>query len=235
VKTLYRRVGKRIFDVAVASIALVVLTPLFALLAVMVKLTSRGPIFYRQARVGRNGRVFQLIKFRSMFVNTDREGLLITSAGDRRITPLGRILRGSKMDELPQFWNVICGDMSLVGPRPEVPLYVDSYSAEQRQILTVRPGITDSASIAYRDEEKVLAGKTDPDLYYREIVLPHKIELNHEYLKRLSFSYDLRLLFQTIAVVALPKLMARRLMRSSAEIPGAEIPEQANQSPSVNP
>lgn len=227
-KALYAKTGKRIFDTAIASIALVMLTPLFALLALMVKVTSRGPILYRQVRVGRNGRVFQLVKFRSMFVNSDRKGLLITSAGDDRITPFGRILRRSKMDELPQLWNVVRGEMSLVGPRPEVPLYVGSYSPEQREVLTISPGITDSASIAYREEEKVLASKSDPDLYYREIILPHKIELNREYLKQMSFSYDVRLLFQTVAVVAFPKSLTRKLMRPSAEVPDAEISEQAN-------
>lgn len=219
VKTFYGRVGKRIFDAAIASIALVALTPLFAVIALLIKITSRGPIFYRQARVGRSGRIFQLTKFRSMIVNSERKGLLITSAGDRRVTPFGRILRRSKMDELPQFWNVVRGEMSLVGPRPEVPLYVDVYSVEQREVLTIRPGITDPASIAYRDEEKVLAGKSDPDLYYRQVVLPHKIDLNREYLKRLSFSYDLWLLLRTVAIVAFPKLPVRGLMGSAKEIP----------------
>lgn len=218
VKTMYGRFGKRIFDTAIASIALVMLMPLFAVIACLVRVTSRGPIFYRQARVGRNGKIFQLVKIRSMFVNSDRKGLLITSAGDRRITPFGHILRASKMDELPQLWNVVRGEMSLVGPRPEVPLYVDSYSTEQREVLRIRPGITDPASIAYRDEEKMLAGKCDPDLYYREIVLPHKIELNREYLKQMSFFYDLRLLLHTVAVVAFPKSLTRRLLRSSAEV-----------------
>ncbi|MFZ0731077.1 MAG: sugar transferase [Candidatus Sulfotelmatobacter sp.] len=219
-KTLYGRAGKRIFDIAVSSVALVMLTPLFGILAVLVKITSRGPIFYRQARVGRDGRTFQLVKFRSMFVNSDRNGLLITSAGDRRITPFGRILRSSKMDELPQLWNVVWGEMSLVGPRPEVALYVDSYSAQQRDVLTIRPGITDWASIAYREEEKVLASRTDPDLYYREVILPDKIELNRKYLNQMSFSHDLRLLFHTIAIVLFPRSVVRRLMGDASEAPG---------------
>lgn len=175
------------------------------------------PIFYMQVRVGRNGRLFQLVKFRSMFVNSDLEGLLITSAGDRRITRFGRILRSSKMDELPQLWNVVRGEMSLVGPRPEVPLYVDSYSSEQREVLAIRPGITDPASIAYRNEEKLLASEANPDLYYRETILPHKIQLNREYLKHMSFSYDLHVLFHTVAVVLFPKLLVRRLVGCAAE------------------
>jgi len=229
VKTFYGRFGKRIFDTAISSVALVMLTPLFAVVALLVKATSRGPIFYRQARVGRNGRIFQLVKFRSMFVNADRGGLLITSAGDRRITRLGRILRRSKVDELPQLWNVVRGEMSLIGPRPEVPLYVDSYSEAQREVLTINPGITDPASIAYRDEENVLAGKTDADLYYREVVLPHKVKLNREYLKQMSFSYDLRLLFHTIAVVAFPRSLSRRLTRCATK-----SPERANESLFLN-
>lgn len=229
VRTFYGRLGKRVFDAATASIALVMLAPLFAAIALLVKLTSSGPVFYRQARVGRNGGIFELVKFRSMLVNSDRNGLLITSAGDRRITPVGRILRRSKIDELPQFWNVVRGEMSLVGPRPEVPLYVDSYSAAQREVLSIRPGITDPASIAYRDEEKILAANSDPDLYYREIVLPHKIELNREYLKRLSFLYDLRLLFHTVAVLAFPKSLTRRLMGSAKD-----SPERTNESLFLN-
>jgi len=229
VKTFYRRFGKRIFDTAIASLALLMLTPLLAVIALLVVATSRGSIFYWQARVGCNGRIFRLIKFRSMFVNSDREGLLITSAGDSRITPFGRILRRSKLDELPQLWNVVRGEMSLVGPRPEVPLYVDSYSAEQREVLTINPGITDPASIAYRDEENVLAGKADADLYYREVVLPHKVELNREYLRQMSFSYDLRLLFHTIAVVAFPRSLSRRLTRCATK-----SAERANESPFLN-
>ena len=212
----YEKVGKRILDVTASLIALVTLSPIFGLLALLVRLTSPGPIFYRQERVGRNGMTFKIAKFRSMFVNSDRAGLLITSSGDRRITPVGRILRASKLDEIPQLWNVMKGDMSLVGPRPEVPSYVQCYSTDQREVLRIRPGITDPASIAYREEEKLLAGQVDPDRFYREVLLPHKIQLNREYLKQISFRQDLYLLLRTLSVVLFPKPMQRESAAGSA-------------------
>jgi lipopolysaccharide/colanic/teichoic acid biosynthesis glycosyltransferase len=138
-----------------------------------------------------------------MFVDADRHGLAITAAGDSRITSIGRILRRFKLDELPQLWNVLKGDMSLVGPRPEVARYVESYSIAQRQVLAARPGITDPASIVYRHEETILERQPDPDRYYREVVLPHKLTLNLEYLRRVSFSYDLSLILRTAASIAL--------------------------------
>lgn len=201
--TFYATVGKRVVDLLVAATGLLLLSPILAVTVLLVKLSSRGPALYRQERVGRYGRTFRIVKFRSMFVDADRHGLAITAAGDSRITSIGRILRRFKLDELPQLWNVLKGDMSLVGPRPEVARYVESYSIAQRQVLAARPGITDPASIVYRHEETILERQPDPDRYYREVVLPHKLTLNLEYLRRVSFSYDLSLILRTAASIAL--------------------------------
>src|SRR5579859_5515204 len=149
---LYRRAGKRALDAAVSAMMLVVISPLLLIVCALVKLTSPGPVFYRQERVGEGGRPFNIVKFRSMVVDADRRGLGLTSAGDPRVTRCGVVLRQLKIDELPQLWNVLKGDMSLVGPRPELPVYVANYDSRQRVVLTVRPGITDIASIAFRWE-----------------------------------------------------------------------------------
>jgi len=209
--THYTIWGKRTLDLFVACTGLIVVSPLFALLAVLIKVTSKGPVFYRQERVGRSGKLFRIAKFRSMYLHADRSGLLVTSAGDPRVTPVGRILRRLKLDELPQLWNVLKGEMSLVGPRPEVPCYVKSYSTSQRQVLTVRPGITDPVSILYRHEEKTLGEQADPERYYREVVMPDKLNLNLEYLNHISLSYDLSVLLRTTGCLFLPKW---RLTRS---------------------
>lgn len=201
-KTFYATVGKPMLDSLAAAIGLLLLSPIFAVIALSVRLSSPGPVFYRQERVGRGGKIFRIVKFRSMFVDADQRGLAITATGDPRINGIGRILRHFKLDELPQLWNVLMGEMSLVGPRPEVPRYVESYSEEQRQVLSVRPGITDPASIAYRHEEQILGSYSDPDRYYREVVLPHKLSLNLEYLTRVSFSYDVSLIVRTTCMLA---------------------------------
>jgi len=204
-QSFYKKTGKRLFDVATATIGLLLLWPVLAVLALLVKFRSSGPILFRQDRVGRGGKVFRIAKFRSMDVDAEQRGLQITSAGDRRITPIGGILRRTKLDELPQLWNVLRGEMSLVGPRPEVPSYVQTYTTEQREVLSVRPGLTDPASILYREEEKLLAGQADPESYYREIVLPAKLKLNLEYLSRVSFVRDVFLILQTMTCVLTPK------------------------------
>jgi len=198
-QTLYTAVGKRVFDLLVATIGLFLLSPVFAVTALVVKLNSRGPVWYRQERIGHDGKIFRIVKFRSMFVDAEIHGLAITAAGDSRITSVGHILRRFKIDELPQLWNVLKGEMSLVGPRPEVARYVESYSPAQWQVLSARPGITDPASIVYRDEGTLLGSQPDPDGYYRQVVLPHKLSLNLEYLKRVSFSYDVSLILRTVA------------------------------------
>jgi len=206
--TFYARRGKRVFDFVVGVIALLLLSPMLLVVALLVRLSSKGPAIYRQKRVGRDGKVFRIAKFRSMFEAADKTGPAITSTGDPRITPVGRVLRLGKLDELPQLWNVVLGDMSLVGPRPEVPAYVDFYSDSQRRVLTVRPGITDPASIAYRWEEKLLGARPDPERYYRDVVLPEKLAMNLDYIDRISLSYDLSLLLRTTGILFSPKWSA---------------------------
>lgn len=198
------RIFKRMLDVAVASAGLLVLSPLLLACALWVKLDSRGPALYRQARVGQGGRVFRIHKLRTMRVADDpaAPGLAITADRDPRITRAGAFLRASKIDELPQLVDVLLGDMSLVGPRPEVPHYVALYPEAMRAtLLSVRPGITDPASIAFRDEQALLARSADPDRTYREVVLPQKLALAADYVRRASFASDLAVLWRTVLAV----------------------------------
>jgi len=195
---MYGRLLKRPIDMIISSLALIVLSPLFVVAALLVKCTSRGPAFYWQTRVGRGGRFFRIVKFRSMIADADKKGPDITSSGDPRVTSVGSVFRKLKIDELPQLWNVLAGDMSLVGPRPELPRYVLDYSQEELGVLCVRPGITDTASIRYRHEEEILARSGDPEEYYRNVVLRHKLALNLEYMRNMSFWYDARMVLQTI-------------------------------------
>ena len=199
--TFYRQWGKRTLDLILSLFGLLLLSPLLLVIAALVKITSSGPVVYRHVRVGLGGQLFGVMKFRTMVPDSDQRGPAITSAADPRITPIGRWLRRLKLDELPQLWNVLKGDMSLVGPRPEAPRYVESYSPAQRRVLSVRPGITDLASIAYRHEEDLLAGHADLDRYYREVVLPDKLNLNLVYLDRMSLLYDLSLLVRTATAI----------------------------------
>jgi lipopolysaccharide/colanic/teichoic acid biosynthesis glycosyltransferase len=192
---------KRCLDCGVAIVTLVLLSPLLGVLALAVKLTSRGPVFYRAWRVGRGGIPFRLLKFRSMRV--DAGGPALTAADDERVTPLGRWLRASKLDELPQMWNVFCGEMSLVGPRPEAPCYVAQYSPEQRQVLALRPGVTGLASVIYAHEEEELR-RPDYERYYTDTLLPRKLALELAYLHTRSLWLDLRLLVDTCLVVFMP-------------------------------
>lgn len=202
--SFYRAGGKRALDVTCSAIGLLALSPVLLAVAVLVKLSSKGPVFYSQGRVGRDGKIFHIVKFRSMKDSPNGNGPVITSAGDDRVTPVGRLLRWSKMDELPQLWNVLTGDMSLVGPRPEHPKYVRDYTEEQRRVLAVRPGITDIASIVYRNEEAVLAQSSNPEWFYREVILPHKLSLNLEYVTDISLVRDLRLILETIKSLFAP-------------------------------
>jgi len=195
---LYASGGKRLLDFCVSILGLIFLSPLFLLIAILSKFSSSGPVFYRQTRVGKAGKNFEIVKFRTMHVDADKHGPSITAGGDPRITSIGKILRDLKLDELPQFWNVFKGNMSLVGPRPEVPFYVKSYTQEQRKVLDVRPGITDPSSLAYRHEEDLLATQANPENYYQEILLPHKLSLNAEYICNTSLKYDLSLLAKTL-------------------------------------
>lgn len=192
---------KRIFDIVASGCGLLVLLPLFAILAVWIKFDSRGPVFYRQIRVGRNNRDFRLFKFRSMRVGADKQGLITVGGHDPRITRSGYFIRKYKLDELPQLINVFIGDMSLVGPRPEVRKYVNMYTPEQMHVLDVRPGITDMASIRYRNENELLETVDDPDKYYVEVIMQDKLRINLEYIARHSFWFDIKLIFQTFTEI----------------------------------
>ena len=194
-------IAKRAMDIAISAAALCVLWPVFLLIALAIVIDDPGPVFYRQVRVGRGGRPFRIFKFRTMVVDADKKGLSITVGRDSRITRVGAFLRKTKLDELAQLLNVLCGQMSFVGPRPEVPRYVELYTPYQRQVLLVRPGITDYASIAYRNENDLLAGAKDPERMYIETIMPDKIELNMKYLREISPLADIRLILSTIAAV----------------------------------
>jgi lipopolysaccharide/colanic/teichoic acid biosynthesis glycosyltransferase len=191
--------GKRILDCISSATGLLVLLPLFALVAVCIKLTSRGSVFYRQIRVGKDGHPFHIVKFRSMNGVASEMSPGITVSGDERITRVGRLLRRYKIDELPQLWNVLRGDMSLVGPRPELPKYVETYSSDQRLVLSVRPGITDPASLFYRLEEEILSRCEDPERVYRMEILPDKLAQNLGYIQNISFRTDLRIILATVS------------------------------------
>jgi lipopolysaccharide/colanic/teichoic acid biosynthesis glycosyltransferase len=201
VAMLYRRYGKRLLDLFCAIAGLIVLSPLLLAVTLAVKCGSKGPVLFGQARIGRGGRTFKIWKFRSMVSGAETIGPLITASGDTRITGIGRYLRRWKLDELPQLWNVLIGDMSFVGPRPELPFYVRDYTPEQRQVVTVRPGITDPAALEYRHEEEILAKAADRERFYREVVLPRKLTLNLEYIRSLSFRYDLALILRTLGAI----------------------------------
>ncbi len=189
--------GRRWLDIVTSLAGLILLSPLFVLVAVAIKLDSAGPVFYRALRVGRNGRPFRVYKFRSMVNNADRGGPGITTADDERVTKLGRLLRRTKVDELPQLINVFRGDMSLVGPRPEDPRYVALYTREQRRVLAIRPGITGPASVHYRHEEELLDGPNWEQVYIQE-VMPHKLQIELDYLERRTLWTDLGVIFQTM-------------------------------------
>ena len=188
---------KRLFDVVAAVAGLLVLSPLFALVALAIKLTSPGPVFFRQERVGRDFRPFRIYKFRTMVVDAPKLGGQITAGRDPRITSIGHLLRKTKLDELPQLLNVLSGEMSLVGPRPEVPKYVEMFRPQFAEVLSVRPGITDLASVKYRDENEILGQADDPEAAYVNQVLPDKLALATEYVRRASFWFDVRLIFAT--------------------------------------
>src|SRR4030042_3647503 len=179
------------------------------MVAIMIKVDSTGPVFFRQGRVGKNFRRFVIYKFRTMVVGAEKKGLRITSGGDSRITRVGRMLRKFKIDELPQLFNVLKGDMSFVGPRPEVEEYVKLYERDYREILKRRPGITDVSSIIFREEEAVLENQADPEGYYKKILLPEKIRLTKEYIEKSSFLYDLKLVINTLHRIFCPPAVAR--------------------------
>ena len=193
---------KRVFDIIASGIGLLLLSPLFLVLAIWIKLDSEGPVFYRQVRVGKNNKDFRIFKFRSMRVNSDK-GSLVTIGEDPRITRSGRFIRKMKLDELPQLINVLIGDMSLVGPRPEVRHYVDYWTPQQMTVLCVRPGITDPASIKFRNENELMGKTDDPERFYIETVMQEKLEMYLKYVSHHSLMGDLGLIFRTIAAIIL--------------------------------
>lgn len=192
---------KRVLDIVFSGLGLICLSPLFVFLALWVKLDSPGPVFYRQVRVGRNNRDFKLYKFRSMRVDSDKKGLITIGGHDPRVTQSGYYIRKYKLDEFPQLINVFLGDMSLVGPRPEVRKYVDMYTDEQMHVLDVRPGITDMASIYYRNENELLEKANNPEKYYREVIMQDKLRINLEYVRNHSVIGDFRMILKTLFVV----------------------------------
>lgn len=189
---------KRLFDITLSVIGLIMVSPIFLILAVWIKLDSKGPVFYHQVRVGRGNRDFRIFKFRSMRVGADKGGLITVGGRDPRVTKSGYFIRKFKLDELPQLLNVLLGDMSFVGPRPEVRHYVDMYTEEQMHVLDVRPGITDLASIKYLNESELLAKAEDPEWYYVNVIMPDKLSINLEYVARSSFWFDMKMIFMTI-------------------------------------
>jgi len=192
---------KRAFDLLVSLIGLFILSLLFVIVAIVIKIDTNGPIFYKQVRVGRFGKSFKIIKFRTMITEADKKGMQITVGGDARITKAGKLLRRSKIDELPQLINIVTGNMSFVGPRPEVPKYVGLYNESQKQVLLVRPGITDPASIKYRNENDILARSSDPERTYIEEIMPAKLDLNLQYIRKFSLINDISVIFKTIHAV----------------------------------
>ncbi len=194
----------RLFDLFWSILGLAVLSPLLILVGAAIRLGDGGPVFYRQERIGKGGRPFRILKFRTMRVDADKAGDLLTVARDARITPIGKWLRDLKIDELPQLVNVVLGDMSLVGPRPEVPKFVALYTEAQRRVLDIRPGITDAASIVYRHENHIFHGGEDPGRFYAENVLPNKIRINLEYAAKATLWGNVRIILATLGLVRPP-------------------------------
>ena len=189
---------KRCVDLFFSILGMIVCLPLLLLFAFMIKLDSKGHVFYKQVRVGKGNRDFKILKFRTMKENSDSKGLLTIGTSDDRITNIGRFMRKYKIDELPQLINVIQGDMSIVGPRPEVRKYVDLYTKEQKRVLTVRPGLTDFASIRYLNENELLAQSKNPEKQYIEYIMPDKLKLNLDYIDQQSCWLDLKIIWQTL-------------------------------------
>ena len=190
----------RLFDLLGASLGLLLLSPGLLLVAAAIRLADGAPVFYRQVRVGRHGQPFRIWKFRTMVVDADRTGRPLTVGGDPRVTRTGAWLRRWKLDELPQLFNVVAGDMGFVGPRPEVPRYVALYTESQRRVLDLRPGITDLASIAYRNENDLLAGREDPEGYYTSTILPEKIRISLDYAARAGLWRNLKVILATLGL-----------------------------------
>ena len=189
---------KRLFDIAFSFIILLILAPLLIIIGLLIKLTSKGPIIFKQTRVGRGNTQFAIYKFRTMIIDAEKKGLQLTvGKRDPRVTTIGHILRTFKLDELPQFLNVLKGEMSVVGPRPEVPRYVELYNHEQKNILNIRPGITDLASLKFINESELMQGKEDPETFYIKEIMPKKLNINLEYIQKQSLGFDLKIILFT--------------------------------------
>lgn len=195
---MHMSLSRRLIDIVIATIGLVLLSPLFFLIAVAIKVDDRGPVFYKQQRIGKGGSPFYIWKFRTMVPGADKQGRLLTVGSDRRITRVGALLRKTKLDELPQLINVFLGEMTFVGPRPEVRKYVDLYTPQQRQVLSLVPGITDEASIKYRKESELLGRAEDPDKVYVQEIMPEKIRINLSYAERRTLLTDLKVVLRTL-------------------------------------
>ncbi|MCM4167326.1 UDP-glucose:undecaprenyl-phosphate glucose-1-phosphate transferase [Arenibacter antarcticus] len=192
---------KRSFDILSSGVGLLVISPILGMVSIAIAASSKGGIFYRQSRVGLDGKIFNILKFRTMYTGADKQGLLTVGDRDPRVTPTGYYLRKFKLDELPQLFNVFIGEMSMVGPRPEVSKYVDLYAAEDRIVLSIKPGITDYASIYFRNENEILKSSSDPERKYIEDVLPRKLELNKKYIAEMGIWTDIKIIFLTITSI----------------------------------
>ena len=194
----FNKAIKRVFDFVCSTLGIIILSPVFIIISIMIKKGSDGPVFFKQIRVGEGGKDFELLKFRTMVVDAEKLGKQITVGNDNRITKIGSFLRKYKLDELPQLINVFKGDMSLVGPRPEVPRYVEMYNEVQRKVLEVKPGITDLASIRYKDENALLGEAENPEEFYIKTIMPDKLALNVEYIKKSNVFFDIYIIVKTI-------------------------------------
>lgn len=192
---------KRIFDFTISFISLLFIFPILLAISLIIKITSNGPVFYKQVRVGKSNIDFEILKFRTMHVNADKMGLLTVGGRDSRVTSVGYYLRKYKLDELPQLINVFKGDMSFVGPRPEVRQYVDLYSEAQMQVLNVKPGITDLASIEFRNENEILSEQKDPNQYYLDVIMPQKLNINLRYIENRSLVKDVGVIIKTFKAI----------------------------------
>jgi lipopolysaccharide/colanic/teichoic acid biosynthesis glycosyltransferase len=193
---VYRMFLKRLFDITLAAIGLVVLFPVFVAVSILIRTTMPGDVFFIQDRVGQYGKLFKMVKFRTMWMN--REGTTVTAKGDNRVTGTGRFLRKYKLDEIPELWNILKGEMSFVGPRPDVPGYADRLEGEARKILLLKPGITGPATLKYSKEEEMLASVADPVRYNNEVIYPDKVQINLDYLENQSLYGDLLILWKTV-------------------------------------
>ncbi len=192
---------KRIFDIMVSGVLVLVLIPVFIILGIMIKLDSPGPVMFRQVRVTTYGKKFRIFKFRTMVNNADKIGTQVTTKGDARVTRVGKLLRGCRLDELPQLFNILCGDMTLVGTRPEVEKYVNQYTDEMKATLLLPAGVTSKASICYKDEEKLLESADDADRVYVDTILPEKMKYNLQAIEEFSFWQDIKTMFETVVAV----------------------------------